>query len=330
MQTDVQPQHTIHLTRAGLWGCLLPVALVALAGLIVLIFQQPLFLKYLLVKKDKLEVIGPIPLKQQLFGSLRLDVAATIPNNRWLTYQVRLRDPQNNLIDSTVKHTWNESTFLYKEGTAGSWETQELQRGLDIPQARQHLQAVKIEIAVLSYTNASGQEINETVPFQVAATNWVADWRYLLMGAVGVAGLSLASFTSFGNGGKRVIYESIGDSDVGGRGLVGGPNSLVQVMVGVISDETSPKGLNVHLWIKDENGLPVYQDVVPMWLRFKTDDEGEIEEARGKIEGYFLLERRGSYGFYVEVMPDAPVDRTWLSVRDGIQSLNAIETVQIA
>ncbi|NEQ14470.1 MAG: hypothetical protein F6K44_11625, partial [Moorea sp. SIO3E2] len=57
---------------------------------------------------------------------------------------------------------------------------------------------------------------------------------------------------------------------------------------------------------------------------------GKIKGATGKLQTFFLLESRSSYGFYVEVCPDASVDRTTLRVIDGNRTFTSVEVVKIS
>lgn len=50
----------------------------------------------------------------------------------------------------------------------------------------------------------------------------------------------------------------------------------------------------------------------------------------GKLQKFFILNERASYGFHVEVFPDEPVNRTSLIVRDGARTLKPVEVIHIS
>ena len=124
------------------------------------------------------------------------------------------------------------------------------------------------------------------------------------------------------------LIKKINDSDHTGRGTVGGVDKLVSVNVDVESDETSPKQLQVQLFINNSYGEQIYSTSETMKLNFKSE-EGKIEAASGRIQKFFLLDVQDCYGFHVEVFPDAPIDRTTLKVRDGARTRTGVDVIHI-
>lgn len=129
--------------------------------------------------------------------------------------------------------------------------------------------------------------------------------------------------------GATVIDKTIGDSDVGERINAGGPNKLIKVLVKSESDETSPASLNCRLMVRDGNGDQIFNASQVMPLRFSRDEDGDITTVKGQAVFYLVLEKPSSYGFYVEVTPDAPVDSTRLIVQQGAVTLGAVKVAHI-
>lgn len=130
------------------------------------------------------------------------------------------------------------------------------------------------------------------------------------------------------NSGKIAIRNWIADSDVGKRGIVGGADNLVEVGVYVKADKTCPSKLDVNLWVYDGYGEEIYSCILPMYVTYIKDD-GKIDSASGQVYKYFILEKRGSYRFYVEVTPDQPVERTEIIVKENISTIYEVEVVEI-
>jgi hypothetical protein len=126
-----------------------------------------------------------------------------------------------------------------------------------------------------------------------------------------------------------VLANTVNDSDIGDRGVLGGSDKLVKVSVDIQSDETSPRELTINLWVKDGEGEQLCHQTTPVQLRFIKDEDGEIQRAIGKHQYFFVFEKRGSYGFYIEVTPDQPVDRTKLFVREGVRTLTNSEVLRV-
>jgi len=302
------------------------------AGLVLLAFMGSQFFykrltsETVYVEPEESVELESIQVEPRLVGALRIDVEAWLSTNTWVIYEIQIRDQNGNVIASAMKESWSESGTWYEDGESGTWSEADLQGGLDV-QAKKN-EKITIAIAVLEHGNTSGQELEQAVGFQVVVENGVVDTRYLWSGLIGSAILGLIALIATPFSGKVAIAKTIRDSDPSERAMVGGANQLVRVKVNVNSDETSPRELRVHLVINDGYGEQVYGRAVPMPLRRKTE-EGKVQSATGQVQWFFTLNPRSSYGFHVEVMPDAPVDRTKLIVRDRNRTLVPVEVVHI-
>ena len=331
MPAVIKTLRSSRFIEPGPYICLLATGLVILALIVSGFFPQTLLSRrYRQVKEREPVHLESIQLKRELIGALRIDVKAELPNNRWLTYEIQLLDRQGNLLASALKPAWRKSGIWQEEGESETWHEDDLMGGLDVRPTQSKDEVVTLALAILEYTDTSGRDLNDPVSFLVSVKNRAIDSRYLWAALFGTIALSVLSFFSISTTGKQVIDNSRADSEVGGRRTLGGSERLVKVTVKVNSDETSPRELNVCLWLKDSYGEQIFAGSCPMVPFFKKDDEGEIELVTGKVTKYFLLEKRDSYGFYAEVIPDAPVDRTQLTVREGVRTLGEVEIVYIS
>lgn len=327
MAVTIQNQRTSQFLDPWPHLAIVAIALIFLAWIGALIVPKTLLSTSLQVSEDEPAFLQPLPLKREPIGALRIDVKAIIPNNQWVTYEIQLFDREQKLIASGIKQAWNESGTWQEEGESGTWQEDDLLGGLDVRPVQE--ETVTVAISLLEYSDTAGQEIDLPVSFEVKVRDRAIDTRYLWAGLFGAVGLWVLACLFVNTAGKSVISKTINDSDVGGRGILGGPQSLVQVNVNIKSDETSPQKLNVHLSVKDGIGKQIYTKVFPVKLNLKKEN-GKIEEANGSLTTWFVLQKRGSYGFYAEVVPDGPVDKTSLTVRDGTRTLTPIEVIQIS
>lgn len=140
------------------------------------------------------------------------------------------------------------------------------------------------------------RDVNLPVPFQVKLENGAIDTRHLWPGLFRSLGLGTIAFLSVPKIGKKAIAERLNDSDPSGRATVGGTNKLVRVNINVKSYETSPKALEVRLFINNSYGEQVYAGSESMTLNFKGED-GKFEGASGSMQKFFLFDSQDSYGF---------------------------------
>ncbi|KYC38564.1 hypothetical protein WA1_35860 [Scytonema hofmannii PCC 7110] len=301
-------------------------ALVFLSLMTAPFFKQTLIHKDVQVKEEEPFKIKSLQLAPQLIGALRVDVNAIIPDNRWVTYEIQLLDKQGKVLASGIKEAWKESGYWSEEGETGTWSEEDLTAGLDV-RAKKN-EEVTLALAVLGYGETSGKELAEAVPFIMTVENGVIDTRPLWGGVFWSTFFSVMALFATRRIGKKAISAKINDSDPNGRETVGGANRLVRVNVNIQSDETSPPELEVYLSINDSYGEQVYAGSFPVKLSF-TKEKGKITKVTGKLEKFFILEQRASYGFHVEVLPDEPIYRTSLFVRDSVRTLQPVEVIRI-
>lgn len=282
--------------------------------------------KTLTVAPEETVTLPPVEVKKAAIGALRIDVQANLSNNRWLTFEIQILDSQGNLLASAIKQAWRESGTWQEEGESGTWQEADSRGGLDVRPGQS--EPLTIAIQVLEYTSPSGQEVDEGVPFTVTVRTGVVDTRYLWTGFLGTSVLAVFSLLAVQVAGKKVIDKAMSDSEVGDRLVLGGRDQLLRLTVKIESDETSPPTLDVNLSIKNSQGDQVYHRAHPVKLSYKKENN-KIESATGNLTLFFGLESRKSYGFFVEVTPDGPVDKTRLIVREGAKTLGGAEIIHI-
>lgn len=330
MAVDIRPLRTAKFRDPWLYVAWAAVGLIFVAGLMSLFLRRSVVNTTVSAEPEEPAELPSMQLSRDWLGATRVDVKAVLPDNRWLTYEIQLLDEKGAVLGSAIKQAWRESGTWYEEGESGTWEEDDLWGGLDVRSATQNTAGpVTIAVNVLEYGLASGQEIEEPVGFRVKVSRGVVDSRYLWGGFFGTLVLAVLASLSVGQSGKKAIAKKISDSDVGDRAVVGGPNRLVRVSVDVLSDETSPPSLQVNLYLKNGDGDQIYARPETLKLTFHNDEDGKVDRATGHLDAFFVLEPRGSYGFYVTVMPDAPVDETRLTVRDGAVTRQPVDVITL-
>ncbi|MEM7727121.1 MAG: hypothetical protein AAF208_12255 [Cyanobacteria bacterium P01_A01_bin.45] len=271
--------------------------------------------------------IKTFDLEPQSIGALRVDVNARIPDNTNLAYEIQLVDSQKKVLASAVKEAWNESGTWYEDGESGSWSESNLKGGIDIRTKKK--EQVTLRIGVLEYGDKFGRELTSPKPnFIVSVKNGVVDTRRLWPGLFSTLFIGIITLFTVPNSGKKAISKKINDSDVSDRATVGGKNSLVRVKVDIAADETTPQRLNVELVINNSYGERVYAASHTTNI-MRTTVNNTVKSGRGSLTLFFVFDKQDSYSFNVEVVPDAPVDKTTLTVRDSSKTLTAVEAIHI-
>lgn len=327
MPSKIQPLRTSQFTeRAPL------IALGALGVLGVALVISPFFSRRLVqtgisVEPEDVVQLEPVQPRTGQMGAMRIDATAQLPDNTWAIFEVQVLDSQGNLLTSAIKQAWKESGTWYEEGESGTWSEQDRSGRFDIRQANLETPLI-VAIALLEHGTVSGQDLDSPLIFHVTIRDGIIDRRFIWSGALGALVLAVLSAIAVKNAGRVAIANMINDSDVVGRETVGGADSLVRVIIRVVSDETSPPTLKANLAINNSYGELVYRCQIPISLSFRKE-EGKIEGASGECTLDLILEPKDSYGFSVEITPDGPVDQTFLTVKDGIRTLVPTDIIHI-
>lgn len=287
------------------------------------------------VRPDATVTLPVIEPRASRIGALRIDVRARMSRNTWVTFEVQVRDRQGNPLAAAIKQAWQESGRWSEGGESGTWSESDTRGQLDLQREALN-QPIQIAIASLeqgttgSFGSPSSSSSTTSVSFDVTVREGVIDARFLWSGFW--VGLLLSGFTwmTVVTSGQLTLSKTIGDSDVGGRARLGGPDKLVRAIVTVNSDETTPSAMRAELTVKDKQGNLVYEAELPLKLTMHRDDDGSLDRVTGKCQLDLVLPVEESYGFYVEVVPDAPVDRTTLKVLQNVRTLGSVEVVEIA
>jgi hypothetical protein len=327
MPPKIQPLTTARFTERSPLIALGALGLLALALAVSPLFSRRLIHTNVSVAPGATVQFDPVQPRRGAIGAVRIDAIALLPDNSWSVFEVQVLDPQGNPLASAIKQAWHESGTWQEEGESGRWSEQDQAGRFDIRQGALEGPIV-VAIAVLEHGTTAGQPLTTPVTLRVTLWDGVIDTRFLWSGAIGV--LLLAGLTAIAvrASGQTVISEHIDDSDLVGRGTLGGPDTLVRVIITVVADETSPANLTANLTINDGYGELVYRRPLSMPLSFRRE-EGKIEDAKGSATLDLILEPRGSYGFSVEITPDGPVDRTFLTVKEGVRTLTPTPIIHL-
>lgn len=166
-------------------------------SILVFIFISPLLLtkkldKTVTLSAENTQVLGPVDIQPQLFGTARVEVDAKLPNQRWATYEVQLVDRDDKLVVAGVKNAWRESGTWSEGGESGRWEEDDKGSGFDLQLRKK--EPVKIVVSLVEVSNTRGQVVQEPVSFRVTAYQgvietwplWVGSISLLVIGGLGL------------------------------------------------------------------------------------------------------------------------------------------------
>jgi len=177
-------------SQSGLWLCLSGVATaVMLFALVCSPFVgTKLATQTLTIKLEDFKELQPIQTQPTAIGALRIDITAAPAQNRWVSYEVQVRDAQGNLVASAIKDTWSESADFED---VEYWSETDLNSGLDIKLNRN--ETLTIGVQILDHTNPMGQDVEEPVSFTVSIINGAVDSRFFWAGLLGTGTLTARS-----------------------------------------------------------------------------------------------------------------------------------------
>lgn len=166
-------------------------------SILVFIFVSPLLLtkkldKTVTLTAENTQILGPVDIEPQAFGTARIEVKAKLPNQRWATYEVQLLDQADQLVVAGVKNAWRESGTWSEGGESGTWEEDDQGSGFDL-QLRK-TEPVKIVVSLVEVSDTRGQVVQDPVAFRVTAHHGVIETWPLWVGSVSlmlVGGLAL-------------------------------------------------------------------------------------------------------------------------------------------
>jgi len=300
-------------------------ASIVIAGLYSLTSQRTVLRETVAVSSGVPATLGPVQLENRPIGAVRVDVSAVLPTNRWVTYEVLLLDAQGNTIASAIKQAWRESGTWVEDGESGTWEEKDLKGGIDVRATGQQAEPVTIAIATMAAGDVAGLSVTEPVSFRVEVRTGAIDGRYLWVGFFATLALTALTHVATGQTGRVVIRKAINDSDLGGRGVMGGADTLIKATIHTTMDETLPSQFYIDLYVKDGNGEEIYYKRTS----FKRGLAASEDVYKQTLDAYFVLKPKKSYGFYVEVVPDGPVDRTQLIVKENVRTRGPVSVVEL-
>ncbi len=289
-------------------------------------FQRTLLYKTVTATDDEIIKLDPVQFSTSSIGAMSVNAEAQITANEWVTFEIQLLDQSGKIVAAGIKEGWRETGSWYEDGESGTYDESDTLGGMDVKAKKD--EKLTVAIALLEYGTAEGTDIDRPVPFQVILKSGVMDVGYFWFGTIGSFFLWLMTMLAAKKSGKKVINEKINDSDPTGRATVGGENKLVHVKVEIEADETTPSQLEVCLFVNDAYGEQIFAESVVVKVNVQKEN-GKFQKATANLNKYFVFPKTASYGFHVEVHPDAPIDRTKLIVKDGVRTLFPIGVVEI-
>ena len=327
MSITVEEKRTNRFKDPWAYIALGSTGLIILAFFLAGLFEKSLVKGRFSVTPGNYASVKTFDLEPHGIGALRVDASAKISDNTSIAYEIQLVDSQNKVLSSAVKEAWRESGTWREGGESGSWSESDLKGGIDIRSKKK--EKVTLRVGVLEYANKFGQKLTSPKPsFVIDVRSGVVDTRRLWPGLFTTLFMSGLTLFSLKNSGKKVINKKINDSDVSDRATVGGENSLVKVKVDVVADETTPRSVNVELVINNSYGEKVYAGSHRINMLLTTVNS-RVKSGRGSAKLFFVFNQRDSYSFNVEVVPDAPIDKTTLTIRDGSKTLKSVKAIHI-
>ncbi|MBD1867880.1 hypothetical protein H6G00_12105 [Leptolyngbya sp. FACHB-541] len=176
-------------SQSGLWICLSGVATVVMLAALVCspLIETNLATQTLTIAPEDSAALQPIQIQPAAIGALRINITAAPAQNRWVSYEVQVRDAQGNLVASAIKDAGSESG--YEDGEY--WSETDLNAGLDIKSNQD--ETLTISVQVLDHTDPMGQDVEEPVSFIVSVTNGAVDSRFFWAGLFGTGSLTALS-----------------------------------------------------------------------------------------------------------------------------------------
>jgi len=307
----VRTLDTRQFSEPALYVAFGAIALVAAAGIGSFFTSRTLLNTRASAAVNQTATLEPVTLEPGL-GALRVDVKALLDRNEWAVFEIQALDADGNVVAAVVKGAWDESV---------SRRDADLQAGLDMQasQSRQLTLAIKVLEHGNVRTGQTPQTMADPVSFRIEVKSGVIDSRFLWGGFYIALLFAIAAWFLVRTSGKRVFVADIRDSDVGDRATLGGDKQLIRAEVEILADETSPKQLTAELYVEDSEGKQLHRASQSVPLKFIYED-GDLDRTIGKAVFYLSIAPRDRYHLYTEIHPDAPVDRTQLTVTEGIRT----------
>jgi len=276
------------------------------------------------------ELTSPlIALDPPALGAYRLEAQAYLAPQRWAALQFGLETEDGKTLVEAGREVWDEQGTWYEDGQSGTWRENDTDFMLEARLAEQKKVRVVVELLEIVRANST-QPLDEPVTVQVRLLAGVMDGRWLWFGFIATAVMVLFIRVAAARGGDVVVSEGNADSEVKGRAVMGGKGRLVHLRAVAVSDETTPQSrMRLRVVLRDEAGETLLDHAYTPSVSPRFDDE-DLDSVILTLNLYFALPRRTSYGLWVEVLPDDPVDRIRLIVRDGHRPASAVPVISFA
>jgi hypothetical protein len=294
--------------------------LIAMVLLLVGAMQQHSVLHESLVVSEEGATSKPFTIGARSLGALSIEGRVTLPINTWAAIKLAIVDAKGEIIAEAVKETWNESGVWHEEGQTGTWYEDDSKLAWDVRPDSPEEVTIDVELLGMGTTDDLQELDGQTVRFDLRVRDGFVDFRWLFIGFVGALMLFILAWYAAGHGGRPVVVER-SDGEITARADCLG--ELVAITVSGFLDETLSGFPRLELKVRSSSGAEIVDLSEPLQTSTVHDD-GDLEGYRFSRVLYLLLPP-GSYGFFVRVSPDPPIEWVKLLVRDGATTRGGID-----
>jgi hypothetical protein len=257
---------------------------------------------------------------------LQVEAIASLPSNRWMTYEIQLVNARQELLLRAVKESWRESGRWQEAGESGTWDESDTSALLNL-RPDQAQEPVQVLLQVLEISDTQGQEISEPVFFTVTVRQDPLNAFPLWLGWLATAGLTGLSFWAVRRTGRQVIRERCDNKAVGGQwqgtmrafGAVTA-HRLVRVSIHIRSDPDYSPSANVICRVYDRAQKNLWDTNNSVKMRAVKSNQKAI--CHQGFHQYFLsFDRSGDYEFVVQVYCSCKLQKVLVSVRDDTRTV---------
>jgi hypothetical protein len=298
--------------------------LVALLLLFVGAMQQRTVLRESLLASEEGVASKPFQIGTRTLGALNIEGRVAIPVDTWAAIKLAVVDAKGETIAEAVKEIWNETGVWHEEGQTGTWHESDTDLTWDVRPDSAEQVTIEVELLGMGTTNDLRELEGESVRVHLIVSDGVVDFRWLFIGLIAALLIWILVWYAAGHGGRPVVVER-SDGEITARADCVGP--LVAVTVSGLVDEQGAL-TRIELKVRDGNGTEIVNLVEDAKLTAIRDD-GDLEGYRFNRRLYLLLPP-GSYGFFVRVTPDPPIEWVKLLVRDGATTRGAVDIQPLA
>jgi hypothetical protein len=305
----------------ALYTCVIAFVVVVLGVLGGGLLEQEYLSQVAAVRSGESVNLAPIQFQRLSYGALRLEVVALIEANRWITYEVELRDRQDQVLFSAIKPGWRESGTWREEGESGTWDEADLDAVLELKVTE--TEPITIRLNLLDYTTTNGTDINEPATLKVTLRRGL-DSGMLWWGLLGTGIILVGAFWWGPFGGDRLIHSlSNQDSELVLQALLARGRPLLRLTITLTSTHQSQFHRTLRVRIRSLDGTHTFytnRHELNLSSNIKRNEDGEVTQARAVQHTFLISPQAMEVALIVEV-PDLTLkDRVSVTLEQGVHT----------